>query len=233
MRKLGRALIKGTSQWHTCGWKSDTGEWVSTVFISLRTLDVKSPQTSKPHSSCSLSRRGTGEDKLILANSNTNEKTYGTNFFSQGSLLASSEEMNSKHPPQRCQPKEKDSSSKAQRVAFHCLRKLQPFRCRCSTKVVIPQLTDLKPRQRHQLVLFPGRRHNLFNTPFYDIRFFLPGTQHDFIGTQSEYFLASFFKLLCIMPSSLQKNYRVEQVYITDLRWIRAVFAGKHNHRAI
>lgn len=110
-------------------------------------------QTSKPHSSCSLSRRHTGEDKLILANSNTNEKMYGTNFFSQGSHLAPSEETNSKHPPQRCQPKEKESSSKAQHVAFHCLRKLLPFRCRCSTKVVIPQLTDLIRRQKPQLAL--------------------------------------------------------------------------------
>lgn len=145
-------------------------------------------------------------------NSNKNKKRNGINSLSPGSHLSPLEEMNQKHPPQRCQPK--DSSSKTQHLAFPLSQEaVLPSQGRCSTKVVIPQLTDLIPRHRHHLVRFPGRRHDLLSIPFYIIRLFLPGTQHDFTGTiQSEYFLTVFFKILCMMQSALQNSYRVEQV---------------------
>lgn len=180
--------------------------WISTVLVSLQTLDARCLRPLKHAHPARRQAQTTREDKLILVNSNTSGKRYGTNSLSQGSHLDPLEETNPKHPPHRCQLK--DSGSKTQHLTSPSSSEAAlPFQCRCSMKVVIPQLTDLVPRHGHRSVRLPGRRHSLFNTTFYNITFFLPGTQHDFTGTvQSEYYVKGFFKILCIIPSALQNN---------------------------
>lgn len=157
----------------------------------------KIPQISEIHSSWSLASTDDERGQAYFSEFKykwKKKKRYGTNSLSQGSHLAPLGEMNPKHPPHRCQPK--DSRSKTQHSAFPpSSEAVLPFQCRCSTKVIIPQLTDLMPRHRHQLVRFPGGSHNLLNTPSYNIGLFLPGTQRDFTGTvQSEYFLTGFLR---------------------------------------
>lgn len=108
-----------------------------------------------------------------------------------------------------------------------------PFQCRCSIEAVILQLTNFVARHRHWLIRFPDRRHNLFNTPFYNIRFFLPGKQHDFTGTVPyEYLLTSLD--FCIMPSDIQNSYRIEQVINNGFKVkSQSTFAGNSNYRTI
>lgn len=118
------------------------------------------------------------EDELILMNANCKIKNVA--ISSLGSHLAALEEMNLKHSPHRCQLK--DSSSEMQHLAFPSSQEaVLPFQCKCSMKVVIPQLPDSIPSHRHKSASFRRRRDNLLNTPSCNIRFFLPAWFHWYI----------------------------------------------------
>lgn len=166
----------------------------------LQTLDGRSPQTFQTHSSTQRPAETAREDELIFMNANCKKKNVA--ILSLGSHLASLEEMNLKHS-HRCQLK--DSSSEMQHLALpSCQEAVLPFQCKCSMKVVIPQLPDSITSHRHKSASFQGGE-TIYSLPFPITSDF--SYQHDFAGTSpSEYFLNCFLKILCIRLSALQNN---------------------------
>lgn len=156
----------------------------------------KIPQTFQTHSSRSVSTRDSQGGLAYLDEFKLIQKKNGT-ILGLGSHLASLKEA---EEPEAFSSQLPAETPKLRNAAFGISiisEAALPFQCKCSMKVVIPQLPDSIPRHRDKLLSFPGRRHNLFNTPSCNTRFFF--YQHDFTGTsQFEYLLTVFFKILCI-----------------------------------